>query len=118
MNKLAIINPNQIDISKPGDFAEFVAQAKALQNSLEAAWGVVEQQMLDRSVNQLKGDWGTVSISEAELLVVEDASQLDPAVTKPALDTKKVRAYRELMGALPAGVATKTISKFTKRIKG
>lgn len=117
MNELTTINTNTLDISKPAQFAEFVAQAKALQGVLEEAWGAVEQQMLDRNIDQLKGDWGSISFEDAELLVVSDASQLDPGVTKPALDTKKVRAYRELMGELPAGVATRNITKFAKRIK-
>jgi hypothetical protein len=117
-NQLTTINTKKLDITKPAQFAEFVAQAKALANVLEEAWGVVEQQMLDRSVSQLKGDWGTISFQEAELLQVVDATVLDPGVTKPALDTKKVRAYRDLMGELHAGVGTKNITKFVKRIKG
>lgn len=117
MNKLSIINTTNIDISKPADFAQFVAAAKEVQGQLEAAWGVVEQQMLDRNVKELSGAWGKVSFEAAELLVVTDAEVLDPGVTKPALDTKKVRAYRELMGELPAGVGSKNITKFAKRIK-
>ena len=115
--ELTTINTNTLDISKPAQFAEFVAQAKALSNVLEEAWGVVEQQMLDRNVTELTGAWGKVSFQPAELLVVADATLLDPGVVKPALDTTKVRAYRELMGELPAGVATKNITKFVKRIK-
>jgi hypothetical protein len=117
MNQLTTINTNTLDISKPAQFAEFVAQAKALSNLLEEAWGVVEQQMLDRNVEKLSGDWGSISFEQAELLAISDPTLLDPGVTKPALDTKKVRAYRELMGELPAGVATKNITKFARRIK-
>lgn len=117
MNKLSIINPTSIDISNSADFAKFVELAKEVQGQLEAAWGVVEQQMLDRNVKQVTGAWGKIGFEPAELLVVSDASVLDPGVTKPALDTKKVRAYRELMGELPAGVSVKTITKFAKRIK-
>jgi hypothetical protein len=118
MNQLTINNINKLDITKPNEFAAFVAQAKALQNVLESAWGAVEQQMLTGNIAQLKGDWGSISFQDAELLVVSDASQLDTAITKPSLDTKKVRAYRDLMGELPAGVTTKNITKFVKRIKG
>lgn len=116
-NQLTTINTNSIDISKPADFAKFVALAKEVQGQLEAAWGIVEQQMLDRNVKELTGAWGKIGFEPAELLVVSDATALDPGVTKPALDTKKVRAYRELMGELPAGVSTRTITKFAKRIK-
>ena len=117
MNQLTTINPNKLDISKPEAFAAFVAQAKALQNVLDEAWGVVEQQMLDRNVQALTGQWGSVKFEAAELLVISDPTVLDPGVTKAALDTKKVRAYRDLMGELPAGVTTKNINKFVKRVK-
>ena len=116
MNNLTI-NTKSLDISKPAQFAEFVAQAKALTGILEEAWGIVEQQMLDRSVNELSGAWGTIRFEAAELLIVTDAAVLDVAVTKPALDTKAVRAYRELYKELPAGVGSKHITKFVKRIK-
>lgn len=117
MNEL-IINTKKIDITKPAQFAEFVAQANQLKNVLEEAWTIVEQQMLDANVKQVKGDWGNISFQDAELLVVTDADSLDPKVTKPALDTKAVRAYRELYQELPAGVGSKHITKFVKRIKG
>lgn len=117
MNELTI-NTKKLDISKPAQFAEFVVQAHQLKNMLEEAWGVVEQQMLDRNIKDIKGDWGMIGFQNAELLVISDADALDPGVTKPALDTKAVRAYRELYKELPAGVATKDIRKFVKRIKG
>lgn len=118
MNSKLTINTNNLDISKPADFAAFALQAQELKNQLDAFWGAVEQQMNDRGVNKLKGDWGSVTISPAELLTIVDASQLDPQLTKPALDTKKVHGYVDVFGELPAGVGVRTVTKFTKRIKG
>lgn len=118
MNELTTLNVRKIDITKPAQFAQFVAQAKALSGVLEEAWGIVEQQMLDANVTSLKGDWGSISFQDAELLAITDASALDPQLTKPALDTKKVRGYRDVFGELPAGVGSKNITKFVKRIKG
>lgn len=116
-NQLSTINTKKLDISKPAQFAEFVSQAQALNNLLTEAWGIVEQQMLDRNVKELSGPWGKVAFEKAELLVVTDANVLDPSIVKPALDTKAVRAYRELYKELPAGVGSKNITKFAKRIK-
>lgn len=115
--ELTTINTNTLDISKPAQFAEFVAQAKALSNVLEEAWGVVEQQMLDRNTAKLVGDWGTIQFETATKLVITDAAKLDAAITKPALDTEKVRAYKKLMNELPAGVAMTSYTKFVKRVK-
>jgi len=116
MNEL-IINVNKVDITKPAQFAEFVAKANQLKNVLEEAWTIVEQQMLDANVKEVSGAWGKIAFENAELLQVVDADILDAAVTKPALDTKAVRAYRELYQELPAGVGSKNITKFVKRIK-
>lgn len=116
MNQL--IKSTKADISKPAEFAKLVAAVNEVQGQINEFWGFVEQQMLDRNVKKVQGDWGVIQFVPAELLQVVDDSVLDPGVTKPALDTKKVRAYRELMGELPAGVGAKTITKFTKRIKG
>lgn len=118
MKNELIINPGKVDITKPNQFAQFIQQANQLKNLLEEAWGSVEQQMLDSNVKQIKGDWGTITFDSAELLVVTDANILDPSVTKASLDTKAVRAYRELYNELPAGVGSKNITKFVKRIKG
>jgi hypothetical protein len=115
MNDLAIINPNNLDISKPAQFAEFVAQAKALANVLEEAWGVVEQQMLDRNVKSLKGDWG--SISTAERINWKVTADVDPYYLKTAPDTKKLRAAFDA-GELPTGADFSTSVYITKRLKG
>lgn len=116
-NQLSTINTKKLDISKPAEFAVFVEQAKALSGLIQEAWGVVEQQMLDRNVKELTGAWGAVKFEQAELLNITDAEVLDPAFIKIGLDTKKTRAYRDLMGELPVGVAPKTITKFVKRLK-
>lgn len=113
----SLLNTKGLDITKPADFAKFVTMAKEVQTQLDQAWGFVEQQMIDGGVTKVQGDWGSISFNDAELLTITDATALDPAVTKAALDTKKVRAYREVMGELPAGVGTRTITKFVKRVK-
>jgi hypothetical protein len=117
MNNQLIINTSKLDIAKQAEFAKLVEQAKQAQVVLDSFWLAVKDQMTERNVDRLEGNYGAIQFETAELLVVTDAEALDPGVTKPALDTKKVRAYRELMGELPAGVGVNTITKFAKRLK-
>lgn len=117
MSAITLSNLDNIDIAKPEDFAEFVALAKEVTGQLQAAWGYVEEQMMDRNVEKVQGDWGSLSFETAKLLQITDESVLDPTLTKLSLDTKKVHGYQKLFETLPEGVAEKTVHKFVKRIK-
>jgi hypothetical protein len=112
----SIINTQGLDISKPADFANFVKLAKEVQTQLDAAWGFVEQQMLDRNVKSLKGDWGTISTAERINWKVNQ-NEVDPYYLKSAPDTKKLKAAFDA-GELPVGADFTTSVYITKRIKG
>ena len=113
-NQLTTINTKKLDISKPAQFADFVAQAKALQNVLEEAWGIVEQQMLDRDVKQLKGDWGTISIAERRNWKV--VGNLPPRFYKQTVDTAKLNFLQKNGDKLPKGAVMSTSKYMTKKI--
>lgn len=110
-----MFDPTCLDVTNPKQFSEFVVMAEQLQNQIDLAWKAVKEQMESRKLSRVEGDWGYIRFEEAELLAITDESVLDPAMTKAALDTKKVRSYRELLGELPAGVASKNITKFVRR---
>lgn len=113
-NQLSIINTKGLDISKPKQFAEFVEQAKALQNVLEEAWGIVEQQMLDRNVKQVKGDWGTLSIAERRNWKV--TGNLPPRFYKQTVDTSKLNFMQAHGEKLPKGVVMSKSKYMTKKL--
>lgn len=113
MNQLTI-NTKGLDISKAKQFAEFVEQAKTLQNAIEEAWGVVEQQMLDRNVKQLKGDWGTLSIAERRNWKVEGT--LPPRFYKQTVDTSKLNFLQKNGEKLPKGAIMSTSKFLTKKL--
>lgn len=117
MNQLTTINTKALDISKPKQFAEFVSQAQALANVLEEAWGIVEQQMLDRNVKQVKGDWGTLSIAERRNWKI--TGNLPPRFYKQTVDTAKLNFLQGRGEKLPKG-ATLTKTKYItkKLVKG
>lgn len=114
MNQLTTINTKGLDISKPKQFAEFVAQAQALSNLLEEAWGVVEQQMLDRNVKQVKGDWGTLSIAERRNWKVEGT--LPPRFYKQTVDTAKLNFLQGRGEKVPKNAKLSMTKYLTKKL--
>jgi hypothetical protein len=110
-----IINTKGLDISKPKSFAEFVELAKELQGQLDLAWGVVEQQMLDRNVKSLKGDWGSATIGERKNW--KATTELPPRFYKKSLDTSKLNFMLGHGDTLPAGAEFTTKQYLTKRVK-
>lgn len=113
-NQLSVLSTNNIDITKPEAFAEFVAKAKEIQGQLDAAWGFVEQQMLDHNVTKLQGDWG--NISEVEKINWKTTKDVDPYYLKTAPDTKKLKAAFDA-GELPEGADFTTTKYMRKTIK-
>lgn len=114
MQENSIINTQGLDIAKPADFAQFVLAAKELQNQLDAAWGFVEQQMLDRGVNKVQGDWGQIMVTFPKTLKMTGNVETEFIQMKPSLDTKKVHNYEGLFGELPTGVEYVTGKRFDK----
>lgn len=113
-NKL-IINTKSLDISKQASFAAFVEQAKEVQAQLDLAWGLVEQQMLDRDVKQVKGEWGTISVSERRNW--KATKELPPRFYKKSLDTARLNFMQKQGDKLPAGAVMTTTKSITKRLK-
>jgi hypothetical protein len=111
----SLINLQDVDITKPEQFAKFVAAAKEIQGQLDAAWGYVEQSMLDGNVTQLKGEWGTVSLAERKNW--KATTVLPPRYYKQTLDTAKLNFLYKAGEQLPAGAEFTTSQYITKRIK-
>lgn len=114
-NQLASLNPANIDITKPEAFANFVAMAQEIEGQLKAAWGYVEQQMIDANVSKVQGEWGQISFSERKNWKINPAT-IDPYYLKPAADTKKLNAAFEA-NEMPEGADFTTSVYMTKRIK-
>lgn len=114
MNQLTTINIKGVDISKAKQLAGLIEQANAAANVLEDFWGVVEQQMLDRNVKQVKGDWGTLSIAERRNWKVEGT--LPPRFYKQTVDTAKLNFIEARGEKLPKGVSMSKSKYLTKKL--
>jgi hypothetical protein len=111
----SIINTKGLDITKPNQFADIVAQAKDLQGQLEAFWGAVEQQMLEKGISNLKGDFGSISVAERKTW--KATKQLPPRYYKQVLDTSKLNFLFKAGEKLPEGAEYSTSQYITKRLK-
>lgn len=114
MNQLSTINPSKVDITKAKQLAELIEQAQAAQTVLEGFWGAIEQQMLDRKVTTVKGDWGTLTIAERRNWKVE--GNLPPRFYKQVVDTSKLNFLEAHGEKIPAGAIMSTSKYLTKRL--
>lgn len=111
----SIINTKGLDISKPSDFAKFVALAQEFQGQIDAAWGLVEEQMQNRNIQKIAGDWGTISMAERKNW--KATKQLPPRFYKQTLDTAKLNFLNKAGEKLPEGAEYTTTSYISKRFK-
>lgn len=103
-----------VDITKPADFATFVATAKALQDILDAAWDAVDSQMTQYGVTNLKGDWGAINRAERKNWKV-NLADLPDYYKKAAADTGKLNAAYKAGDTVP-GADFSVSTYITKRI--
>lgn len=103
-----------LNIANPAQMAEFVAIAKRAQEQLDAAWQLVKDQMVERGMTSVKGDWGAVLTAERINWKITD--QIDEYYTKRVADTKKLAAAFAA-NELPAGADFTTTIYVTKRLK-
>lgn len=113
MNELTTIS--NIDITKPADFASFVAYAKSLQDALDNAWKQVDEQMNTYGITKLEGDWGRVSRAERKNWKV-NLNDLPDYYQKATADTGKLNAAYKAGETVP-GADFSVSTYITKTIK-
>lgn len=97
-------------------FKEFLALQRTIPAQIEAVWDKVEEEMIKYNVKSLKGDWGSLTITE-RLGFEIDKESLPPRFWKKVPDEKKIRDTYRLEGKPPKGTEPKTTKFLTKRIK-
>jgi hypothetical protein len=115
MQELTTITPQDIDISKPAEFATRVNQVIAIQQLLESFWATVNSQMQERGISKLSGDWGSLSYAERKNWKV-DVNKISDYYLKPTADTKKLNAAFAA-NELPEGADFTTTVYLMKRLQ-
>lgn len=101
-------------------FAAFLdkqAELRRAQAQSTDIWKRIEGEMIKANIKSIKGDWGSITITERPNYKVVDVTVLPNKFIKRVPDTTKIGQSFELEGKLPAGVERTIIKYLMKRLK-
>lgn len=98
------------------EFKKFLNLQKAVNEKASEVWKHVEQVMLDNDIKTIKGEFGSVTLTERQSWDI-DESELPKKFFKRVVDTKRVTDTFRLEGKAPKGCTSKVTKFITKRLK-
>jgi hypothetical protein len=98
------------------EFVRFVQLQKQVQEKTAEVWKAVEANMIANDIKSIKGDWGSITITE-RLEFDVDTETLQKKFTKTVPDTKKIRDTYRLEGKAPKGTVPRSVKFLTRRLK-
>lgn len=98
------------------EFKKFLELQKEVNKKASEIWKQVEQEMIDNNIKQIKGDFGSLTITERQGWTY-DEEQLPNKFFKKVVDTKKITDTYRLEGKAPKGCEPYTTKYLTKRLK-
>lgn len=99
-------------------FAEYLAEKKHQDEELEVLWGMVREYMENNGYTEFDGDHISIKLVPLGKFKAENIDEVPDEFCKivKQIDNKKVKAYVELNGTLPNGVASLG-NRLVKKIK-
>lgn len=87
-------------------FADYLAEKKHADEELEVLWQMVKDYMTENGYNEFENDYIKLKLTPSGKFKAEDINNVADELCdiKKVLNNKKVKAYYELNGMLPAGV--------------
>jgi len=87
-------------------FAEYLTAKKHADEELEVLWGIVKDYMIENNYNEYDGEHIKLKLTPSGKYKAEDIDSVDDTLCdiKKVLSNRKVKAFYELNGTLPAGV--------------
>lgn len=98
-------------------FRTFIEKQRAVTDQINETWKSVEQEMIEHNIKSIKGDWGSLTITERTSFDV-DMAVLPDKFKKTVADTKRIGDTFKLEGESPEGTTPKYSKFLTKRLKG
>jgi hypothetical protein len=96
-------------------FRSFLQRQKEAKEKMDVGWDYVKDLMIKNDIRSVKGDWGSLTISE-RLGFDIDESKLPKEFYKLVPDIKMIGDTYRLEGEAPEGAEPKTTKVFTKRL--
>lgn len=87
-------------------FADYLQAKKHADEELEVLWGMVKDFMVENGYTDYDGEHIKLKLTSSGKYKAEDLDSVDDSLCdiKRTLSNKKVKAYVELNGVLPAGI--------------
>lgn len=87
-------------------FADYLAAKKHNDEKLEMLWSMVKDHMIENNFNEFENDFIKLKLTPSGKYKAEDVDSVDDTLCdiKKVLSNRKVKAFYELNGTLPAGV--------------
>lgn len=101
-------------------FADYLAAKKHQDEKLEMLWQMVKDEMIAEGISEHENDYIKLKLAPSGKYRAEDIDSVDDTLCdiKKVLSNRKVKAFYELNGTLPAGVeSTGYILKKTISVK-
>lgn len=89
-------------------FAEYIQAKKHADEELEVLWGMVKDYMIENDYSEYENDYIKLNLTSSGKFRADDIDSVSDELCdiKKTLNNKKVKAYLELNGTLPEGVAS------------
>lgn len=89
-------------------FAEYIQAKKHADEELEVLWGMVKDYMIENDYSEYENDYIKLNLTSSGKFRADDIDSVADELCdiKKTLNNKKVKAYLELNGTLPEGIAS------------
>lgn len=89
-------------------FAEYIQAKKHADEELEVLWGMVKDYMIENDYSEFENDYIKLNLTSSGKFRADDIDSVADELCdiKKTLNNKKVKAYLELNGTLPEGIAS------------
>lgn len=103
-------------VKQNDQFQQFINFQKSTQSKISLIWKTIEDEMINRDIKSVKGDWGSVTICERVSFDI-DVDLLPAKYIKKVPDTTKIGQAFKLEGKPVKGTTPKYTKYIMKRIK-
>jgi predicted metal-dependent hydrolase len=104
------------ELSLDPRFGKFLQRQKEAKQKIDLFWETIKNEMTEHSVKSIKGEWGSVTLTERIIFDI-DEKELPEEFFKKMPDTKKIGDTFRLEGEAPKGTEPKHIKYLVRKIK-
>jgi hypothetical protein len=109
------LRATEAELAQNDQFRQFIELQKSFNEKSAEVWKNIERQMIEADIKSIKGDWGSLTITER--LSFTTSEDLPAKFYKKVVDSKKLADTFRLEGKAPKGAEPRYTKYLTRRIK-